>query len=111
MDMSTSVNDKRQKEVLVTEPERNSVLYKEDEALRASEETVDRSLRGEKLKEDGAPAKLNDPLSDFYECMFVDYITILTIATVALFSSNPWAALFWPPYYYYYNNKRDPSSK
>ena len=112
MDKSSTRNDRGEKGILVTELVRNDqILCNGDNTLSPSAQEHDRPLREVKMQEDSS-FRSQDSLSDSFECMLTDYITTLTIATVFLFSYNPWAALFWPPYYYYHhNNARGQSHK
>jgi|RhiMethySRZTD1v2_1073278.scaffolds.fasta_scaffold220834_4 hypothetical protein len=104
MDTASTRNEIGKKGVLVTELARSGVLFNVDKASSQSAGKLERSLRDLKMNDESSP-RSQDSLSYSYESMLTDYITTLTIATVFLFSYNPWAALFWPPYYYHHHNK------
>ena len=98
-------NGERSKGLLLEELERYGVLFKNDEAMKASEHKLERMLQDVKSNQQDTSTLSQISFVDLYESMISDYIHKLTIATVFFFSCNPWAALFWPPYYYY-NRKR-----
>lgn len=98
-------NGERSKGLLLEELKRYGVLFKEDEALKASEHKLEKLLQDVKSNQQDTSTLSQISFVDLYESMISDYIHKLTIATVFFFSCNPWAALFWPPYYYY-NRKR-----
>ena len=101
----------RRKRLLLQELKQHGVILEEDEALKATEYTLERLLQEVKSKQDTSTTTPSphsqDLFMDLYESTVRDYISKLTVASVFFFSCNPWAALFWPPYYYYYyhNNK------
>ena len=98
-------NGERSKGLLLEELERYGVLFKNDEAMKASEHKLERMLQDVKSNQQDTSTLSQISFVDLYESMISDYIHKLTIATVFFFSCNPWAALFGPPYYYY-NRKR-----
>ncbi len=103
--LSVENDTKRKKRLLIQELEQHGVILESDEALEAPEYTLERLLEEVKSKQDtSTTARSEDSFIDLYGSMVRDYISKLTVASVFLFSCNPWAALFWPPYYY--NNKR-----
>lgn len=93
-------NVERSKGLLLEELKRYGVLFKEDEALKASEHKLEKLLQDVKSNQQGTSTISKNLFVDLYESMICGYINRLTLATVFFFYCNPWAALFWPPYYF-----------
>lgn len=105
--LSVGNEERKRRSLLLQELERYGVRFKEDEALKAPEYTLERLLREAKSRQDSSATRSQGSFMDLYESMIRDYISKLTVASVFFFSCNPWAALFWPPFYYY-NSRTDP---
>jgi hypothetical protein len=105
METLSAGNSEGKNRVLLAELERHGVIPTADEALEVPVNTLERLLQEVKSKHNTTSNRSQNWFMNLYESMILDYITKLNVASVFLFSSNPLAALFWPPYYYY-NNKR-----
>ena len=81
-------NGERSKGLLLEELERYGVLFKNDEAMKASEHKLERMLQDVKSNQQDTSTLSQISFVDLYESMISDYIHKLTIATVFFFSCN-----------------------